>query len=172
MGDKVVTPLWALTIAYWLHMLATVIWIGGITTVSLFLIPISQKTLSREHYAALIDQIGERLNSIGWFSLALLMVTGLIQMSANPNYGGFLAITNRWGVAILLKHLVFGATIISTAFLTWKVFPALRRSALRRAKGLPTPEEVHNRSQERRLLRLNLALSILILALTALARTA
>jgi hypothetical protein len=105
-------------------------------------------------------------------SLIVLVGTGLFQMSANPNYDGFLKVDNLWAGAILLKHLVFfGMTGIS-AYLTWGVLPGLRRAALQLEKGREVPEAARLLKQEILFLRLNLVLGVIVLALTAIARAA
>ena len=164
------TPDWALTLIYWTHMIATVVWIGGLTLLLLFVLPLAQKTLSSTDQLSLLTQLQARFDPISWLCLVLLVGTGMFQMSANPNYDGFLSITNRWSLAILIKHGVFFGMIAVNAMITWSVLPNLRRAALKRQKGLEAPEEQRLQLQEVRLLRINFALGILILGLTALAR--
>lgn len=166
------TPAWALTIIFWIHMLATVVWIGALSTLALFIIPIGYRQLPPEAYANLLERVNRRLDPVGWFCLAALVATGLFQMSSNPNYEGFLAISNRWSMAILVKHLVFSAMIIISAIMTWRVLPALRHASLRRARGLDVKGEESAHRQAVLLVWGNLALSLVVLALTALARTA
>lgn len=168
-GDPA-TPLWALSLAYWLHMLATVVWIGGLTTLVLFVLPVAQGSLGAQDYADFLNRVTRKLDPLGWLSLVVLVGTGLFQMSASPNYAGFLVIDNRWSVAIFVKHLVFGVMIAVSAYLTWGILPALRRLALRRAAGQDTPEAASLSKRETQLLRLNLILGVLVLGLTALAR--
>ncbi len=166
------TPVWALTLAYWLHMLATVVWIGGLAALALIVAPAARRVLDQQVYLSFLAQIQDRLQNLGWFSLILLAVTGLVQMSANPHYAGFLQITNRWAVAILLKHLAFGGMILLSAYLTWGLTPELRRVALRESHGLAGGEGTQKlRARELFLLRVNLAIGVVILALTALARS-
>lgn len=173
------TPYWALSLVYWLHMLATVVWIGGLATLSLLVLPAAGKTLSAQAFADLLEALQKRLDPLGWFSLVLLTGTGLIQMSANSNYQGFLQIGNRWAAAILIKHLVFLVMIGISVYLTWWLMPNLRRAALRQARvqgdahpGVEKFSPVVGSLQRREifLLRLNLIMGVLILALTALAR--
>jgi uncharacterized membrane protein len=163
-------PYWALTLVYWLHMLATVIWIGGLVALNLLIIPAARPNLAAEDYSRLLDHIQRRLDPLGWLSLAVLVGTGLFQMSANPNYEGFLQVSNRWSQAILVKHLVFLAMTGVSAYLTWVLLPGLRRLALARAKGIRAAGLDQLERRERRFLRLNLVLGIAILGLTALAR--
>ena len=171
--DSAQTPIWALTAAYWLHMLSTVVWIGGLTALVLLVIPAARRTLADEAYLALLDSLQRRLDPLGWFSLLLLVGTGMFQMSASPNYHGFLAFDNLWAVAILIKHVIFFLMIAISAYFTWGLLPALRRLALRLSQGKGNAEE-QARLQRRNtwLLRLNLALSVVVLARTALARSA
>ncbi len=167
-------PQIGISIAYWLHMLATVTWIGGLAAISLFVVPAAGKVLDKTAFGALLSRLVTRLQLVGWFSLAVLIVTGLFQMSASPFYKGFLAISNPWAVAILTKHLVVGLMILAAAYVTWGLLPSLQRTILMRAAGRPVDDSAIASIQNREilLLRLNLALSVIVLALTALARTA
>lgn len=167
-------PFWALSLIYWLHMLASVIWIGSLVALAFLVLPAARRTLSLREYANLTGQVQRRLDPLGWFCLALLVGTGMVQMSANPNYAGFLAIDNRWGVAILLKHLVFLGMVVISAYITWVLLPELRRLALRQARNPndsgDDPDRQRLFKRERILNQLNLFLGIIVLALTALAR--
>jgi uncharacterized membrane protein len=171
------TPAWGLTAAYWLHMLATVVWIGGLAALALFVLPAARRALDPQAYAAFLDAQLRRFDPLAWFSLAVLTGTGLFQMSGNPNYTGFLAIDNRWAAAILIKHVVFFGMTGLSAYLTWGLLPRLRRLALLRSRAGPAGEAVAREMQplearELRLLRLNLILGVIVLALTAAARAA
>jgi uncharacterized membrane protein len=161
---------WALSLAYWLHMLATVVWIGGLVTLSVLVLPAARQSLDDKTYATLIGRLRRRLDPLGWACLIVLAATGMFQMSANPNYQGILAIDNRWAVAILAKHLVFLAMIGVSAWLTWGIMPRLQRAALLASRGQETPKAQSWQRQEKMLLGLNLVLGVLVLALTALAR--
>jgi uncharacterized membrane protein len=161
-----------LAIAYWLHMLATVVWLGGLSTLALLVIPAARRALDPAAYAALLAKIQPRLQSTGWLSLAVLAATGMFQMSASPHYNGFLSIDSPWAAAILVKHLLIGLMIAASAYSTWGLLPALRRLALLRAAGrsVADNQQATLERRERLLLSLNLLLSVAVLALTALAR--
>ncbi len=164
----------ALTIAYWLHMLATVVWIGGLTSLALLVVPAARRSLPAQEYSALLVQVQSRLQPVGWFSLAVLGVTGMFQMSASPSYEGFLAVTSGWATAILIKHLVIGLMVGTSGLMTWVILPGLRRAALLRAADQPIADAHLARleQQETRLVIINVILSIVVLALTAWARAA
>lgn len=153
-------------------MVATVAWLGGLAAVSLWVIPSMQKALPADQYAKWLLSLNKRLDTVGWFSLAVLIFTGLVQMGANANYTGLLSFANNWAVAILLKHLVFFGMIGVSALITWKVSPALQRAAIRRAIGKVSEEEEVLTRRLQKLIALNLLLGVFVLAFTALARIA
>ena len=164
-------PTWALTLTFWLHMLATVVWIGGLVALALLVLPAVQRSLEPEARAAFLDQIQRRMESLGGFSLFLLLATGMFQMSANPNFEGYLAYTNPWGKAMLLKHGLFVLMLGISAAQTWWLLPNIRRAALLQKRGKGDPSTVEKmRRRETFLFRINLVLSMLILGATALAR--
>lgn len=167
------TPNWVLTLAYWLHMMATVIWIGGLGALFLLVIPAARETLEAHEYTVLLGKIQKRLDPVGWFSLVLLTVTGMVQLGANPVYKGFLAIDDRWATAILVKHILFIALILLSAYMTWILLPSIRRLALTSTlEGNGSKDSQDSlRKREIFVMRISLILGVLILLLTAIART-
>ncbi len=166
------SPTWAMTAVYSLHLFATVAWVGALISVAVIFIPVGRKRLSPEAYAAFFDGIVLRIQQIGWLSLFVLTGTGMFQMSAAPQYEGFLAIGSPWATAILLKHLVIGGMVGVGVYQTWFMYPALRRSALLRAAGKSGTEAEYQRLliRESRLMTANLILAALVLVFTAWAR--
>ncbi len=165
-------PVWALTLVYWMHMLATVAWIGGIVSISILVLPAAHKSLKPADLLAFIEAMQKRLEPLAWFSLGLLIATGLFQLSANSHYNGFFDVSTQWSLAILVKHGLVVVMVIVSAVQTWEVLPAIRRTLMRRGKGANEEEIVKLQKREERLLRVNFILSILILGATALARAA
>lgn len=161
-------PSWALWLSFALHMLATVVWVGGLAAIALFVLPLMQRSLNSHDFAGWLGNLNKRLDPIGWFSLGLLTFTGLMQMDSNPNYAGLLAVGNPWSQAIFLKHVAFIGMIAVSAYSTWSVAPALHRAALRRTKQNSDAEKGSQVLQ--RLIYINLFLGLLILLFTALAR--
>jgi uncharacterized membrane protein len=155
-------------------MLATVVWIGGLAALALFVLPAARSALAPEAFAAFLNKLQTRFDPLAWFSLALLAGTGMFQMSASPHYEGLLAITNAWAYAILVKHLLFFGMAGLSAYLTWGLLPSLRRLAIKQANGLEINpiEAARLETRQMRLMQLNLVLGVLVLFLTAIARSA
>src|SRR5512138_1957112 len=163
-------PSWVLALTYWLHLFATVTWVGSLAGVSLLVLPAMQRSLDPETQLVFIEALQKRLEPIAWFSMSLLLVTGLFQMSVNPHYDGFLSTSTQWSIAILIKHILGIVMVVVSAIQTWEVIPAIRR-AIMRSKKTDNADQIDSlRRREIRLLRMNFGLSLLILLATAFAR--
>lgn len=162
-------PAWALALTFWLHLLATVAWIGCIISISILILPAARKTLSPVDHLALIEAIQKRLEPIAWFCMSLLLLTGMFQMSVNPHYDGFVSVSTQWSVAILIKHILGIFMVVASAIQTWEVIPNIRRILMNKKKA-DEGQILALQKKETFLLRINFGLSILILLATAFAR--
>ena len=163
-------PVWAIAVIYWLHFLGTVMWVGSLAAITFLILPAMKRTLDLNTQLALIEAIQKRFEPVTWFSLSLLVLTGLFQMSVNPHYDGFLSTSTQWSLAILAKHILGMIVIAVSAVQTWDVIPAIRRAILvsKKTKNLDQLDSLRRR--EIMLLQINLFVAILILAATAVAR--
>lgn len=162
-------PSWGMALIFWLHMLATVAWIGSLAAISILVLPASTRTLKLADQLGFIAALQKRLEPIAWFSMGLLVVTGLFQLSLSPHYDGFLSISTQWSFAILIKHGLAVIMAVVSAIQTWEVLPAIQRTLLQKNKA--KEDELSGlQRRETILLRTNLILSALILLATAFAR--
>ena len=162
-------PSWVLALTYWLHMLATVTWVGSLAAINLLVLPASKRTLKLVDQLSFISALQKRLEPIAWFSISLLVVTGLIQMSTSPHYDGFLSLSTQWSMAILTKHVLGVIMVVVSAIQTWEVIPAIHRILMKK-ENANVDELARLQRRELILLRANLIISILILGATAVAR--
>lgn len=162
-------PLSSLAISYFFHLLATVIWIGGLAILVILVWPETRRVLEgNPALYQLLTRVRRRFLPLSNLSLAVLVVTGLIQMSGDPNYEGVLQFTNDWSRVILLKHIAIAGMFICGLALQLWVAPALERTALLAERGKDNPAEwARLHRAEVRLTWLNLALGVLVLAFTA-----
>jgi len=164
-------PDWALTLVYWLHMTATVAWIGSVAGLILLVSPVADRRLGANDQFELFEGIRTRLDSLSWFCLFLILTTGLFQMSVNRNYHGLVRMENAWEAAILTKIGLVLLLAVMSALVSWGVAPAIQRAKVRYRKTGDTAEMLLLRRRERLLLGLQLLTAVLILLATALART-
>ncbi len=164
---------WLLTLSLFLHLLATVAWLGGLTLLSIVIMPNARTLLARNEgtsvLLSLLDKLRKRFQVIANLSLLVLLVTGLYQMSASPFYTGFLQFDNDWSRAMLIKHVAVVGMIGVGALMQFGVLPALERASLLAARGKGSAEVERLRLREQRLTTLNLVLGVITLACTAVA---
>lgn len=163
-------PTWALALSYGLHLVATVVWVGGLTLMALVVWPAARARLGPgPELGRLLDDLRRRFDPLAWLSLAVLAGTGLMQMTADPHYDGFLQINSAWAVVILFKHLaVFGMVVVG-AVMQWVVQPEMARQTMLAARGQVVPGMAALRQREAWLMWLNLACALITLACTAIA---
>lgn len=145
-------PLWGLVLTYWLHLVATVVWIGGLAMLIL--------TAWTN-----IEGIERRFRPYANLSLVVLLVTGVIQMGADEHYEGFLIINDLWEIGLAAKHVIIGLMVVVTLILQFNVYPALERAKL--LAGRDDSEGEGARTRLRQLTVINLVLGVLVLLCTA-----
>ncbi len=158
-----------LAISYFFHLIATVVWIGGLVILVILVWPEARRTLENNPaLLTLLTRIRQRFAIYTNLSLAVLVVTGLLQMTADPHYNGALQFTNEWSRVILLKHLAIAGMFICGLALQYWVGPALERATLLTQHGKGNAGEwARLRRREVRLTWLNVILGLLVLGFTA-----
>ena len=157
---------WLLSFSYWLHLLGTAVWFGGMFVVLAVALPaLRRQVIDNNQWLALQMALLPWVNA----SLVILLVTGFFQMTNDPNYGGFLGLDGWWSWAMLLKHVAYVGVVGVSGYLQWSLYPAVERTRLLGQKRPQTvaaeQESLHD--QEVRLLWVNAACALLILLFTA-----
>jgi uncharacterized membrane protein len=151
-------PTWILAISYWLHLLATVAWIGGLLILTVVVWPANSD---------LSDRLEKRLQPLTNISLLVLLITGFLQMDESPYYEGFLAVSNGWSIALLLKHIVYAAMVIISVVVQWGIQSALARAQIIAQRDKDASNEAQLRRRVKLLTMINLGLGLVVLLLTA-----
>jgi uncharacterized membrane protein len=99
----------------WVHVLSAITWIGGMLFIALVLVPTARALDDATLRRRLIQESGYRFRTIGWIALAILVVTGLL---------------NLWFQPILLRaprfHWKLGLVVLAlilSAFHDWVLGP-------------------------------------------------
>jgi len=58
------TTTWVLSVAYWLHMLATVVWIGALSALLILVLPVARKVVGAAVYPDLLIEIQRGLDPL------------------------------------------------------------------------------------------------------------
>ena len=159
---------WVLVASYWVHLLATVVWLGGTALMAFIAWPaLRQGTLSTNQWFLLQKRFLPWVNA----ALVILLITGFIQMTNDANYNGFLAIDSLWAWAMLLKHIAYGGMVVLTAYLQFSLYPTMARLALLAESHPETAAAEREKltAREIRYLRLNVLAASAVLLFTAIA---
>ncbi len=157
-----------LATSYLVHLVATAVWIGGIVFMAFVVMP---ATATEPGSWRLLSSIQRRFAPMANLSLIVLIVTGMVQLTANSNYVGFLNFSNTWAKAILLKHISVGGMILTGLYMNLVLQPDIHRMALLLSSGRAKPEDTAALTRRQsQLTQINLVLAIVVLLFTAIAR--
>jgi uncharacterized membrane protein len=146
-----------------LHLLGAVIWIGGMLSLALVVVPVAREYPPPER-AALLDAIGRRFRRVGWLAVLLLVLTGPFAAAYHgltwESLRDGTIFANRFGQLLGLKVVAVAAMVGVTALHDFVAGPASAR-ALGRDGAAPAPA----RARTAWLARLGMLLALVVLAL-------
>jgi len=145
-------------IVTFLHDLFTTVWVGGVITLGITVLPAAKKVLGiGPQTRQLMDAIQKRLSVLVYVSIVGLVVTGMLMANRSPVFQGLFRLGNAYSTVLALKHILVLAMVAVALY---------RSLVLGRRSGPSTP------SQEKLsagLLFLNIVLGIVILLLSGFA---
>lgn len=146
----------------WLHLLATVVWIGGVFINVLVLSPAAKESLEPPMMMRLWGGVMKRFRMMVYVSMAIFIGTGIVMMFMNSAYETF-DFGDTWTLFLVIKHILVLILIIVGIYMLQSVFPKLAKLA---AKG-PSPELSKAEKRQKVVGAISLILCVLILACTA-----
>ncbi len=155
----------ALFVLSFLHLLATVMWIGGMATNILVTLPSAREVLEPAVSGRLIGAITKRFRRLVWGSLITLLLSGVPLTLLNENFAGLGRIDNTWSQVVLVKHLFVIAAVLLSVYSFEVLTPKMARLA---AKG-PSPELLKAQKLQLRMASTGFVLGLIILLLITIA---
>jgi uncharacterized membrane protein len=91
----------------WVHVLSAMIWVGGMLFIALVLVPVTRTLEDPSLRTRLVQETGRRFRTIAWIALALMIVTGLLNLWWQP----FLLRSPRfhWKLGLVVLTLLLSA---------------------------------------------------------------
>lgn len=140
-----------------LHDLFTAIWVGGVITLGITVLPSAKKVLGKgPQTKQLMDAIQKRLSTWVYVSIVGLALTGLLQANRSPAFLGLFSFGNAYSTVLALKHILVLAMVAVALY---------RSLVLGRRRGPSSPAQ---EKLSAGLLFLNIALGTAILLLSGL----
>jgi len=142
-------------IVIFLHDLFTVVWIGGMISLALVVLPSARKVFGiGPETRNLMDAIQERLSKLVYVSIGGLLLTGLLLSNRSPAFQGLLSFGNAYSAVLAVKHILTLVMIGVALF---------RSRVLGRRDGPPDPAREKLKVG---LLLLNVVLGVAVLLLS------
>jgi len=149
-----------------LHLLAAAVWVGGMAFLALVVVPVVRRPRYAAQSATLVRETAERFRVVGWSALAVLIVTGVVNLAVR-GYGvdalrsGAL-FDGFFGHVLAVKLSLVAATLVLA--LTHDLWLGPRASAML-ATAPGTPAARRARRQASWLGRLSLGLGVALVVL-------
>jgi uncharacterized membrane protein len=152
-----------LAISHFLHLIATVVWIGGIFMILLVILP-SAKTAfeSAPTISGLMKEISKRFTPMANISIVVLIITGIVTTLYDKNLIYNLDFSNHWGPTIFLKHIIAAFMIIIHFYRGSLLIPRIGKLS----KQGKDSRVIKLQKFSLNLVKTNLVLGVIILALS------
>ena len=151
----------------WLHLLATVVWIGGMAF-NIWVLRPSLSTVEPRQRVKIASAVLKRFIYLAWLSIVTLFITGVF---LGPTTSG-VSLTTDYGILLITKHTIVIAMVIIVAVISFVIFPRFKTllsdmNVKVVQKEMPSPELSKLLGRIVLLVKLNLTLGIVVLLFTA-----
>ena len=140
-----------------LHLLATVVWIGGLIYINLVLMP-SLTAIDPPQRGKLSGAVAKRFTILAWCAVIILLITGYLKTPS----GMLFNISNTSAVALTIKHILVLVMIAIGLLVTFVTAPKMKSLAPEPGEP-PPPEFLKAQKQLSTLALTNMILGILVL---------
>lgn len=154
------------TLIDWLHIMATVSWIGGMFTNFVILRPSMAKALSPAEAGKLMGVMMKKFRIVVYASIVIVGVTGIPLKIISPNYISIINFENSWEIISFIKHICYGVLVLLAVYSFEILSPKMMKVS---AKG-PSPDLLKLQKKQAAFGGLALLSAIVILVLSSLMR--
>jgi len=148
-------------IVHFLHLVASVVWIGGMIFLHYILTP-AQNVIKPEEGGKLFGFVAKRFTIAAWSSTVILIITGLIKAPS----GVLFDLSTHYGLWLTIKHALIVLMIIGGLLITFRVAPKMGKLAPKPGEA-PSMEFVKNQAMLSNISFLNMIFGLLVLLSTA-----
>ena len=157
----------------WLHLLATVTWIGGMIFYVLVLVP-SMGAIDPPQRGKLVGAVMKRYVPLAWGAIIVLIITGVFIAWYKGSLG--VSFSSTYGIILFAKHLIILIMIVIGVLVSLVIGPKLKAPPAPAEVGSggppgPPPGMVKLQKQAGALGLINLVLGIAVLFLTELLKS-
>lgn len=147
----------------WIHLMATVAWIGGMFTNFLIYIPSIGKTLEPMLAGKLMATVMKRFRILVYISMAVFLISGIMMASLHLDSGAIVSSRNQMVTVLIFKVPLYLLMVILAILAFEVIAPRVARIA---ADG-PSPRLQRAQRSQKILAMTGFLLGMLVLALSA-----
>jgi uncharacterized membrane protein len=151
-----------LSVVNWIHLFAVAVWIGGMATNLMIVLPSMREALEPAAMGKLMGAVMKRFRVWIYISIVLLIITGFGMMRFNTNYMGFAQFGNVWSAVALIKHVVTLIMIIIAVY----AFEGLARKVAKVAVKGPSDDLARLQRKQISFAAIGFILGLIVLLLT------
>ena len=122
-------------ISVWFHLLAVIVWIGGMAFLVLVVVPWLRKQAGATDAGKFLRETGERFRDVGWVCFAIIALTGTFNLSVRGvRWADFLSSewrSSSFGKIVLFKVAAFSAVLLVSALHDFVLGPRATRAMMR-----------------------------------------
>src|SRR4030067_3624646 len=144
-----------LAASYWLHLIATVVWIGGIAFILFIAIPSAKQVLGADA-GKLMGEISKRFTPIANYSIIFIVVTGFVLTGLNKQFSGIGNVGNSWSLSLIMKHVLVFVMVAVHFYRGLVLAPKIARTE-------PAAEKASLQKLSLNLVKVNFCLGLLVL---------
>lgn len=152
-------------LSVWLHILAAIIWIGGMFFLVLVVVP-WMRSGGEVDAGRFLRETGTRFRAVGWWCFAVVAITGTFNLwMRGVRLGDFTSgawLSSPFGSAVAIKLAIFTLVLVVSAVHDFSLGP---RAAIAIERDPGSPEAARFRRRASLLGRLNALFALGILAL-------
>lgn len=112
-------------LSIWLHLLATVVWMGQAILGSLVYMPIFSQQLKGPALGNMIGGMARRIRPFIWGSIVIFIITGIPMTTGKMALLGLTGFSAPWSILILVKHIIVVIMIVLAAYTDRVALPRL-----------------------------------------------
>ncbi len=155
------------SLSHFFHLLATVIWIGGIFMVLYVILPSARNSLESTAMAGLMKEITGKFTPLANASILVMVITGVIIALYKEKFGGFFNMGDFWNGTLVFKHLLVTVMIIIHFYRGLVLAPKIGRLSAQAAGSPSLSSQVAGLQKlSLNLVKANFVLGIIVLLAT------
>lgn len=148
-----------LVTAAWLHLIATVIWIGGIAFILFIAMPSARQVMGTDA-GKLMGDVSKRFTPVANYSIVLLVLTGATMAVLNNRFSSSTILENNWIIILAAKHILVFTMIVIHFYRGLILAPKIMRM-----ESKPRKMSLQNLSIN--LVKANFGLGLMVILLSA-----